>query len=64
MKERYLLKLRAFLRVMKKKVVKYNKKGVKRVENTIQKPTMPKKDLNDRNTEIIIEGRYIRIIKK
>ena len=48
---------------MKKKVVKYNKKGVKRVENTIQKPTMPKKDLNDRNTEIIIEGRFIRIIK-
>ncbi len=49
---------------MKNRTIKYNKKGLKRVENTIQKTILPKNDLNDKNIKIIREGEYLKIIKK
>ena len=64
MKKMFFLKLRESLRVMKNRAIKYNKKGLKRVENTIQKTILPKNDLNDENIKIIREGEYLKIIKK
>lgn len=48
---------------MKFKSIKYNKKGITRVENTTPKFVLPKKDLNEKNRKIIIEGNYIKIEK-
>ena len=49
---------------MKTKKVKYNPKGLKRTDNIVPKTSMPKKDLNFQNVNVIIEDHYWKISKK
>lgn len=49
---------------MKFKSVKYNKKGLKRSDNTAPMHILPKKDLTSKNMKITFDKHYIKVIKK
>ncbi|CAM3016146.1 hypothetical protein ELAN111203_05055 [Elizabethkingia anophelis] len=49
---------------MKIKVIKYNKNGLTRAENTAPKFVMPKNDLNKNNIDIKLDNKHIKITKR
>jgi hypothetical protein len=49
---------------LKKSKITYNPKGLKRNENAVQKPKIPKRDLNPKNIVIHSEGNHYWKVEK